>query len=160
MQEAAKWYRTKGPDVIERYSPPRIVREAGLRACAGKRLKPGWSLGPTTDDPETGNPWNLADGKVRTKATKSITEGKPLCVIQSPVCTALCQMQNINTDRRDAQVYKRELEEATDHFRWTMRVCSLQQRHNRYFVFSIRVGHCHGTCPRCRRLLNSKGLTS
>ena len=77
MRDAAKWYRTRGPDVFELDSPPRIVREAGLRAYAGKRLKPGWSLDLTTDDPETGKPWILADGKVRAKANKLITEGKP-----------------------------------------------------------------------------------
>ena len=86
MRDAAKWYRTRGPDVVELYSPPRIVREAGLRAYAGKRLKPGLSLDLTTDDPETGKPWNLADGKVRAKANKLILEGKPFCVIVSRVC--------------------------------------------------------------------------
>ena len=43
VRDAAKWYRNRGPDVVELYSLPRIVREAGLRAYAGKRLKPGWS---------------------------------------------------------------------------------------------------------------------
>ena len=64
----------------------------------------------TTDDPETGKPWNVADSNVRAKATKLITEGKPFCVILSPVCTALSQMQSINDDQRGAQVIKRELE--------------------------------------------------
>ena len=44
-------------------------------------------------------------------------------------------MQNINKDRRDAKVVKRELEDAKDHIRWAMRICSLQHRCNRYFAF-------------------------
>ena len=96
------------------------MREAGLRAYGGKRLKPGWSLDLTTDDPETGKPWNLVDGKIRAKATKLINEGKPFCVILSPMCTAFSTMQNINKDRRDAHVTRRELEEAKDHIRWAM----------------------------------------
>ena len=35
MRDAPKWYKTKGPDVVELYSPPRIVREAGLLAYGG-----------------------------------------------------------------------------------------------------------------------------
>ena len=54
------------------------------------------------------------------KSTKFITEGKPFSVILSPMCTALSQMQNINKDRRDAQVIKREFGEAEYHIRWTM----------------------------------------
>ena len=99
MRDAAKWYCTKVLDVVELYSPLRIVQEAGLRAYAGQRLKPGWSLDLTKDDPETGKPWNLAGGKVRAKATQLITEGKPRCVILSPMCTAFSQMQDINKDR-------------------------------------------------------------
>ena len=40
-------------DVCELYSPPRIVQEAGLRSYGGKRLRPGWSLDLTVNDPET-----------------------------------------------------------------------------------------------------------
>ena len=44
MKDAAKWLKTKYHDIVELWSPPRIVREAGLRSYGGKRLKPGWSL--------------------------------------------------------------------------------------------------------------------
>ena len=77
-----------------------------------------WSLDLTTDDPETGKSWNLADGKVRAKATKLITEGKPLLRNPFTYAHGVCsKMQHINKDRRDAQVIKRELEEAKDHIR-------------------------------------------
>ena len=63
MKNAAKWFKQMGPDIVEIYSPPRVVQEAGLRAYGGKKLKPGWSLDLTTNDPETGQPWDLSDGK-------------------------------------------------------------------------------------------------
>ena len=63
MKDAAKWFKNAGPDISEIYSPPRIVQEAGLRTYAGTKLRPGWSLDLTTDDPETGTPWDLSDGK-------------------------------------------------------------------------------------------------
>ena len=82
MRGAAKWYLTKGPDIVELYSPLRIVSEASLRAYSGMILKPGWSLDLATEDPETGKPWYLADGKVcAPRPRKFITEGKPSCVI-------------------------------------------------------------------------------
>ena len=67
-KEASKWFQRVGPDVAEIYSPPRIVQEAGLRSYGGRKLKPGWSLDLTVDDPDTGRPWDLSDGKVRSKA--------------------------------------------------------------------------------------------
>ena len=110
-------------------------------------MKPGWSLDLTVDDPETGKPWDLADGKVRAKATNLILDGKPFCVILSPMCTAFSTMQNINKDRRDAKVVKKELEEAKDHIRWAMRICSLQHRCNRYFAFEHPSGATSWAMP-------------
>ena len=106
----------------------------------------------TTGDPETGKPWNLADGKARAKANKLILEGKPYCVILSPMCTAFSQMQHINKDRRDAKVVNRDLEEAKDHIRWTMRVCSLQHRHNRYFAFEHPGGASSWDMPEVQKV--------
>ena len=53
MKSAAKWFKQMGPDIVEIYSPPRLVQEAGLRSYGGKALRPGWSLDVTTNDPET-----------------------------------------------------------------------------------------------------------
>ena len=135
MKDAAKWFRQKNADVAEMYSPPRIVQEAGLRVYGGRRLRPGWSLDLTVNDPETGKPWDLSDGKIRTKAVNLITEGKPFMLILSPMCTAFSQIQAINKERRDPAVVRRELDEAKDHIRWVMKLCALQARANRYFVF-------------------------
>ena len=152
MRNAAKRYCTRGPDVVELYLPLGIVREAGLCAYAGNRLKPGWSLDLTTDDPETGKPWDLADGNVRAKANELIFEGKPFSVILSPMRTAFFQMQNIHKDRRDAQVVKRELKEAKDHIRWTMRVCPLQHRRIRDFAFEHPGGASSWDMPEVQKV--------
>ena len=135
MRDAAKWFKQKGADIVEVYSPPRVVREAGLRVYGGKRLKPGWSLDLTTVDPETGQPWDLSNGKTRSKVVDLIQQGKPYCIILSPMCTAFSSIQRINRDRRDPEIVHSELEEAKDHVRWCMRFCAMQHRSNRYFVY-------------------------
>ena len=135
MKDAAKWFLKHGPDISEVYSPPRIAQEAGLRSYAGVRLRSGWSLDLTTNDPDTGAPWDLADGKVRTKAMNLVKDGKPFMLICSPMCTAFSQIQALNVERRDPAVVRRELESAKDHVRWVMKLCSLQARENRYFLF-------------------------
>ena len=135
MRDAAKWFRQKGADVAELYSPPRVVQEAGLRVYGGRRLRLGWSLDLTVDDPETGKPWDLSDGKIRTKVMHLIAEGKPYMIVLSPMCTAFSQIQAINKGRRDPAVVRRELDEAKDHIRWVMKICAIQARANRYFVF-------------------------
>ena len=135
MRNAAKWFRQLGPDVVELYSPPRVVQEAGLRSYGGRRLRPGWSLDLTVDDPETGKPWDLSDGKVRTKVMKLINEGKPYMIIMSPICTAFSQIQAINKQRRDPKIVRQELDDAKDHIRWVMKIAAIQVRCNRYFAF-------------------------
>ena len=94
MRDAAKWFKQKNSDVVELYSPARVGQEAGFRAYGGRRLRPGLSLDLTVDDPETGKPWDLIDGKIRTKVMNLINEGKPYMVIMSPVCTALSQFSS------------------------------------------------------------------
>ena len=96
MKDAAKRFPQLSPDVSELYSPPRIVQEAGLRSYGGRKLKPGWSLVVTVDDPEIGQPWDLSSGKIRSKVSELIKHDKPYMIICSPMCTAFAQIQNIN----------------------------------------------------------------
>ena len=154
-KEASKWFKKFGPDVVEMYSPPRIVQEAGLRCFAGKRLRPGWSLDLTVDDPETGKPWDLSDGKIRSKARELIKHGKPYRVVCSPMCTAFSQMQNINKNRRDPAVIKRELDEAKDHIRFAISICAAQLRENRYFMFEHPDGASSWEMPEVKKLMAS-----
>ena len=150
-KDAGKWFHRIGPDVAEIYSPPRIVQEAGLRSYGGRKLKPGWSLDLTVNDPETGQPWDLSDGKVRSKARDLIKFGKPYMVVCSPMCTAFSQMQNINKNRRDPEVIKRELDDAKDHIRFAMSICATQLREHRYFVFeNTPTEHPRGRWPKSK----------
>ena len=84
MKNAAKRFQRIGPDIAEIDSPPRIAQEAGLREYCGRKLKLWWSLDLTVDDPETGRPWDLSDGKIRSKARELIKHGMVIC---SPMCT-------------------------------------------------------------------------
>ena len=69
------------------------------------------------------------------------------------MCTAFFfQMQNIHNYRRDAQLVKRELEEAEDHIHWAMRVCSLQHRHNRYLAFQHPGGESSWDMPEVHKV--------
>ena len=126
MRDAAKWYRARAPDVVELHSPPRILREAGLRAYAGKRSNLGWSLDPTTDDPETGKPWNLADGKVRAKANNLIFEGKPFCVIRSPMCTAFSILQGLNKAKMEPAKWNALWDKGVRHMLFAIKLYRLQ----------------------------------
>ena len=134
-KNASKWFQRIGPDVAELDSLPRIVQEAGLREYGGRKLKPGWSLDLTADDSETRQPWDLSDGKVRSKARELIKYGKPYMVICSPMCTSFSQMQNINKNRRDPETIRRELDDAEDHIQFVMSICATQLREHRYFIF-------------------------
>ena len=106
MKDAAKRFLQLGPDVSELYCPPRMVQEAGLRSYGGRTLKPGWSLDLTVDDPETGQPWDLSSGKIRSKVSELMKHGKPYIIRCSPMCIAFAQIQNINNNRGDAESSK------------------------------------------------------
>ena len=112
MKDAAKWFRQSGPDIAEIYSPPRIVQEAGLRRYAGVRLRPGWSLDLTTNDPETGEPWDLSRKDKQDKVRRMIKDGKPFVLVGSPPCTAFSRLQALSSEKRNPEVVKEELRKA------------------------------------------------
>ena len=45
-------------------------------------------LCPTTIDPGAREPWDLSDGRARTKAKNPEKKGKPIMLLCSPTCTA------------------------------------------------------------------------
>ena len=61
LKGAQKLYERKGPDIAEVYSQPRICNEAAGQLFQGIALKPGWSLDLTMKNPETDEPWDLAE---------------------------------------------------------------------------------------------------
>ena len=134
LRGALALYERKGTDVSEIFSPPRIAQEAGIREYGGTRLKPGWSLDLTRNDPKTGEPWDLSDKKVQSRIVKLVAEGRPLFIIGSPPCTAFSIIQNINKERRDEKKVQKELEEAKEHIRFSIKLYRMQLEGNRFFV--------------------------
>ena len=84
MKNALDLFKKEGSDVVEVFSPPRIAQEASVKAYGGTRLKPGWSLDLTRNDPKTGQPWDLSDPKVQSRVKRLVIEGKPLFLIGPP----------------------------------------------------------------------------
>ena len=60
LKNALKLFERKGPDVVEIFSQPRPCQEIAGRSFGGTTLRPGFSLDLTTDDPATGQPWDLS----------------------------------------------------------------------------------------------------
>ena len=56
-------------------------------------------------------------------------------IMMSPMCTAFSAIQNINKYRRPKDVIEKEIAEARRHIKFAMRICALQHKHGRYFVF-------------------------
>ena len=99
MKGALKLFNTKGPDVCEIYSQPRIAQEAGFQGRL--RMKPGWSLDLTLDDPLTGKPWDLRKSEVRSRVRALVKTTKPFMLIGSPPCTSFSSLQNLRRQGRD-----------------------------------------------------------
>ena len=96
MKGALAMYQTKGVDVSEIFSQPRIVQEAAMHSHKGIKLKPGWSLDLTREDPLTGKPWDLGKASVRRRVRALVQDTEPFMVIGSPPCTLFCAMQNLS----------------------------------------------------------------
>ena len=140
LKSAIDMYKRIGADVVEVYSQPRIAQEAAMRMYDGMKLVPGWSLDLTRSDPKTGKPWDLGDRTVQSRVKKMILESKPLFVIGSPPCTAFSVMQNINKDKRDPEVIKKEIEEGRKHLKFCMELYKMQVDGKRFFVHEHPAG--------------------
>ena len=115
MRGALRMYETKGPDVAELYSQPRIAQEASLRQYLNIELTPGWSLDLTRDDPLTNKAWDLSRHDVRQRVRDLVHRTKPLLIIGSPPCTAFSTLQNLSIALRDPAVVRRERKDAESH---------------------------------------------
>ena len=60
LKNALKLFERKGPDVVERFSQPRLCQEIAGCSFGGTTLRPGFSLDLTMDDPAMGQPWDLS----------------------------------------------------------------------------------------------------
>ena len=158
LKDALALYARKGADVVEVFSQPRIVQEAGLRRFGTTQLTPGWSLDLTRLDPKTGRAWDLADHKVQSRVKKMVKDGKPMFVIGSPPCTAMSTMQNINKGRRDPKVVEKEIEEARGHVRFCRELYLMQAESGRFFVHEHPAGASSWTMKEMVELATKKGV--
>ena len=140
MKDALDMYKRKGADIVEIFSPPRIAQESSLKAYTGTKLKPGWSLDLTRNDPKTGEPWDLSDKEVQSRVRKLVRECKPLFLIGSPPCTAFSSMQNANRARRDPKVVEKELKEAKEHMKFCIELYVMQLDGRRCFIHEHPAG--------------------
>ena len=134
VRKAQKMFEAKGADIAEIYSPPRIVQEATMERYGGMTLKPGWSLDLTRNDPTTGEPWDFSKSACRERAMALVKRSKPYMLIGSPPCTAFSILQNINKNRRPAEVIAKEIAAGRQHLQFTMRLYEEQATNGRYFL--------------------------
>ena len=140
LKDAVSMYQRKGADVVEVFSQPRIAQEAAMRPYGGTQLSPGWSLDLTRYDPKTGKAWDLSDKKVQSRVIKMVLEGRPLFLIGSPPCTAMSQIQNLNKDKRDPEIVKKEVRAAEEHIRFCVLLYKMQIEKKRYFIHEHPAG--------------------
>ena len=151
-------YERQGPDICEMYSQPRIAQEAAMSEYEGTRLKPGWSLDLTRDDPKTGKPWDLGDSGVRDRVRELIRKTKPMLVFGSPPCTAFSNLQGLSKNRRDPAVVKREIDEAVGHLNFCVEVYQMQMAAGRLFVHEHPHSASSWTRPEITQLVMAPGV--
>ena len=134
LKEGKKMFKGRDHDIVEMYSPPRIVQEAGLRRYQGLQLTPGWSMDLTRSDPVTGVTWDFTKSEARQRAWEMISKGKPFLLIGSPPCTAFSSLQNLSKNKRSAEAVQKQLNEGKLHMRFMMKLYAEQARGGRYFL--------------------------
>ena len=131
VRKAQSMFEATGADIAEIYSPPRIVQEATMERYHGMALKPGWSLDLTRNDPATNSPWDFSKSACRERAMALVVKSKPYMLIGSPPCTAFSILQNINKNRRPADVIAKEIAAGRQHLQFTMKLYEEQAKHGR-----------------------------
>ena len=122
MRNAIELFERKGPDVSEIFSQPRVCMEADRRSFDGERLRPGWSLDLTMNDPKSGRPWDLADKAVQSRVRKLVRTTKPFCIIGSPPCTPFSRLQEISRAKRDPKIMEEELRRGREHVNFCLQI--------------------------------------
>ena len=132
MKGALKLFEVKGPDVVEVFSQPRVTQEAEIQK--GVKLRPGWSLDLTLDDPLTGQAWDLGKHEVRKIIRSLVKETKPFMVIGSLPCAEFYSIQSMLGHSQDRAKMAKELEYARKHMRFCIELYVEQIRGGRYFL--------------------------
>ena len=115
-----------GVDVTELYSPVRVAE-----ACRRMGLKPGSSM-----DIRTGYDFNKRDD--RNRAYRTLIEEDPEVLIACPPCTLFSSIQGINVSKHGPQWeedFLRRRKDAEAHLEFAAKMCLLQHRRGKHFVF-------------------------
>ena len=134
MRGALSMYNKIGPEVCELYSQSRIAQEAAISQYNGVRLRPGWSLDLTRNDPLTGMPWDLFTHASRERVRDLVRKTKPLMVIGSPPCVAFSNLQALSRNKRDCGIVKKEMGQAVGHLKFCMEIYRIQASAGRLFM--------------------------
>ena len=134
MHGATRMFETKGVDIAEIFSQPRVAQEAALRNYDGVRLTPGWSLDLTRNDPSTEKPWDFTKREARERARQLVRTTEPLLVIGSPPCTMFSPLQNLNKNKWDAEEHKKAMHTAQEHVKFCLEIYRMQAQAGRYFL--------------------------
>ena len=113
---------TMPDDIVEVYSPPRIVPLApphGLRASLSADLTTGWDL--KTQD-------------ARVSLMMQIKMRKPTVIVSSPPCTMMSGIQNLNWSKMTREKRERLFYEGLLHLNFAMILCDYQRSRGRFFV--------------------------
>ena len=141
-------------DVSEVYSPPRVTEVAeatGLRA--------GWALDLTIKK-EDGEPWDLSIPHNQVEALRKQEQEAPVLLIASPMCAAFSTLQNLNYRNMTPKELEAKLKAAIDHLDFALKMCEIQAKNGRYFVFEHPVQARSWSLSLVKRLFKYKDVTT
>ena len=118
-------WKMEDVDMVEIYSPPRVVLAAAMYG-----LKPGESMDLT-------NGWDFTLARHREAAERYIRLTKPKLVIGSPECRMFSALQNL---RKWGQKAEEELTEAKEHLKFVAKIYMMQISEGRWFLHEHPAG--------------------
>ena len=146
--------------ISEIYSPPRITQELKQGKYASI-FEPGLALDLTTNNPDTGRPWDFRLESNRRQARELLRVQKPILLIGSPECTAYSVWQRLNEQATTTpEKYRRAKIEADVHMRF---VCSLyieQLERGDYFLHEHPMGASSWKLPCIQNIMRMSGVAT
>ena len=112
-------------DVVEIFSPPRVVKE-----CRDMNLRGGWSMDKEHHDTITNKTWDFNNERDIKMMKTRLNEDKPLLAVVSPPCTTFSNLQNLIKN----PIPKDEKEEGRHLWNVGLEACRRQHRQGRGFL--------------------------
>ncbi len=95
---------------------------------------PGMALDLTVEDPDDGMEWDFSNNQKRDKAERLIEEGKAMLIISSPMCSALKQLQRVDSEGEGEAVKEKNLSEVRRHLEFCCKLYRMQMERGMYFI--------------------------